>query len=73
MPADAPQLFHLPTMSVPPPAGHYSSSYMNGWDGLSLHRQHLGPATNIDYDHNRQIAPLYGTGARSTGPSSPVA
>ncbi|KAK2459661.1 hypothetical protein APHAL10511_008306 [Amanita phalloides] len=72
MPADGLQLFHpmtLPTMSTPP-SGHYSSNYMNGRPGLPLPRHHLGSAANVDYDHSRQIAPLYGPGGRPTAPTS---
>ena len=57
-----------PPMTSMLPTPPLSSSYMNSRDDLSL--LHRGLATNNDYDHNRQIAPLYGTGTRSTGPSS---
>ncbi|KIL67926.1 hypothetical protein M378DRAFT_159156 [Amanita muscaria Koide BX008] len=75
MPADTLQLYHPMTLqSLPNSPANYPSSYMNGRHtnsgGLPLPRQHLGPASNVDYDPGRSVAPLYGPGPRSAAANS---
>ncbi|KAF8635975.1 hypothetical protein AX15_000139 [Amanita polypyramis BW_CC] len=71
MPADTTlQLFHPMTLQTMSNSPSYSSNYVNGRTAPPLSRQHMSPATNIDYDHGRQMAPLYGPGTRSTAPTS---
>jgi hypothetical protein len=73
MPADTLQLYHPMTLqSMPNSSPNYSSGYTNGRHNgsLPLPRQHLGPASNLDYDPGRSGAPLYGAGPRSGAPTS---
>jgi hypothetical protein len=73
MPADTLQLYHPMTLqSMPNSPPNYSSGYANGRHNgsLPLPRQHLGPASNLDYDPGRSAAPLYGAGPRSAAPNS---
>ncbi|KAF8630851.1 hypothetical protein AX17_005210 [Amanita inopinata Kibby_2008] len=74
MPADSLQLYHPMTLQSlsNSPAGHHSSNYLNTrhMTGLPLPRNHLGPASNMDFDSGRHMAALYAPGARSAAPGS---